>query len=161
MSGENIENMTKSNNNFAPTFVNHHALSDLSFNGHCLRNNNIYISKKVINLYISYILNPWLINLNTDFTLKDCLFGSVKLTKNADLNKHKYSGYSIGFDPRSKFSFTHRSLRKNAIIFGADMGSSMRIDNKNKDMLIRGEGQTQRLDDTTIIAEAKHLFNFT
>ena len=26
-----------------------------------------------------------------------CLFGSVKLTKNTDINKYKYSGYGIGF----------------------------------------------------------------
>ena len=40
--------------------------------------------KKVINLYISYTLGPQIRNLNTDFTLGNCLFGSVKLTKNAD-----------------------------------------------------------------------------
>ena len=48
--------------------------------------NDISIPKKVINLYISYTLVPLqLRNLNTDFTLDNCLFGSVKLTKNADL----------------------------------------------------------------------------
>ena len=78
--------MTKSDSNFAPILVNHHILPDMNFNGHCLI--IIFRSlKKVINLYISYILNPWLRNLNTDFTLKNCLFGSVKLTKNADLDK--------------------------------------------------------------------------
>ena len=35
--------------------------------------------------------------LNTDLTLNNCIFGSVKLTKNADPNKYKYSGYDIGF----------------------------------------------------------------
>ena len=59
MSEENIENITKSDCNFAPNFVDHHLLSDMNFNGHCLINNNISIPKKVINLYISYILNPW------------------------------------------------------------------------------------------------------
>ena len=44
----------------------------------------------------------WLRNLNTDFALDNCLFGSVKLIKNADPDKHKYSGCSIGFDSRSK-----------------------------------------------------------
>ena len=34
--------------------------------------------------------------LNTDFTLKYCLF--VNLTKNADADKYLYSGYNIGFD---------------------------------------------------------------
>ena len=43
--------------------------------------NNIYILKKVINIRT---LTPWLRNLNTDFILKNCLFGSVKLTNNAD-----------------------------------------------------------------------------
>ena len=71
----------------------------VNFNEHCLVNNNISIPKKVINLYISYILNPWLRNF-TYFTLKNCLFRSVKLTKNADQDKYKYSGQSIGFDSR-------------------------------------------------------------
>ena len=43
--------------------------------------NNIYIHKKVISIFVSYTLTPWLRNLNTDFTLNNCLFGSVKLTE--------------------------------------------------------------------------------
>ena len=70
MSEENIENITKSDNNFAPTFVDHHLLPDIYFNGHFLIN-NISIPKK-INIYIPYALTPWLRNLNTDFTLKNC-----------------------------------------------------------------------------------------
>ena len=50
---------------------------------------------------------------------------------------------------------------KNVIIFGADMNSSVLIDNKNKDILILGEGLTQRLDGTTLTAEAKYPINFT
>ena len=91
MSDEYIENITKSDSNFAPTFVDHHLLSDRNFNGHCLINNNISIPEKVINLYISYTISPWLKYLNTDFTLNNCLFGSVKLNKNADPDKYKYS----------------------------------------------------------------------
>ena len=34
-------------------------------------------------------------------------------------------------------------MGKNVIIFGADMGSSVHTDNKNKDILILGEGPTQ------------------
>ena len=59
-----------------------------------------------MNIYISYILNPWFRDLNTNFTLNNCLFASVELTKNADLNKNKYSGYGIGFNSCSEFSFT-------------------------------------------------------
>ena len=95
MSEENIENITKSNTNFEPTFVNIHVLSAINFNGQCLIN-NISFPTKVINLYIFYILNPWIRNLNTDFTLNNFFFGSVKLTTNADLDKYKYSGYKIG-----------------------------------------------------------------
>ena len=58
----------------APTFADHHVLSDIIFNGHCLITINIYIPIKVINLYIAYILKPWLRYVNTDFTLKNCLF---------------------------------------------------------------------------------------
>ena len=68
ISEESIENINKSDSLFPPTFVNHYILQDVRFNGHCLIN-DISIPKKVVNLYISYIINPWLRNLNTDFTL--------------------------------------------------------------------------------------------
>ena len=68
MSEENTENITKSENIFAPTFVNNHVSPDIDFNGHCLIN-NISIPKKVINIYNFYTLNWWLRNLNTDFIL--------------------------------------------------------------------------------------------
>ena len=45
MSEENIEKITKSDINFAPTFVDHHALPDTHFNGYCLINNNISFLK--------------------------------------------------------------------------------------------------------------------
>ena len=62
MSKENIKNITKSDRNFAPTFVDYHLLSEINFNGHCLIKNNISIPKKVINLYISYTVGPQLGN---------------------------------------------------------------------------------------------------
>ena len=90
ISEENIENTTKSYSSFPPIFVDHYVLSHINFNGHCLINNNISIPKKVIKLYTSYIINQLLRNLNTYFTLTNWLFGSVKLTKNADSDKYKY-----------------------------------------------------------------------
>ena len=53
-----------------------------------------------------------LTELNTDFTLNNCLFWSVKLTKNADLEKYKYSGYGIGLNSRSEFSLTGDGMGK-------------------------------------------------
>ena len=83
------------------------------------------------------------------------------MTKNTDPDKHKYSGYSIGFDSSSEFSFKNGRIRRNVIIFGADMSSSVHVDNKNKDILIVGEGPTQGYDDTTSTGEGKYPTNFT
>ena len=104
-----------------------------NFNGHSLIN-NIFIPKELINLYICYTPSSWLRNLNTDFTLKKCLFGSVKPTHNADPDKYKYSSYTIGLDSRLEFSFTNGSMGKNVNIFGPDMGSSIHINKKGKDI---------------------------
>ena len=41
------------------------------------------------------------------------------------------------------------------------MSSSVHIDNRNKDILIRDEGQTQRLDDTALTVAVKYPINFT
>ena len=142
ISEENIENKTKSGSFFALSFVDHHVLPDINFNGHCLINDNISVSKKVIIVYISYILNQWPRHLNTDFTLGSWLFGSVRLTKNADLDRHKYSNYGHGFNSGSEFLFTDGNIGKNIFRFGADLSSSVHIDNKNKDILIIEEGPT-------------------
>ena len=59
-------------------------------------------------------------------------YGSAKLTKNADPDKYKYSGYGIGFDSPSKSSWTDGHKGKNVIVFGADNSSSVNIDNRKK-----------------------------
>ena len=117
MSEENIENITKSGSSLSPTFADHHKLLDINFNGHWLINNN-YTPQKVmyiylpLDVYISYTLNLCLRNLNSDFTLNNCLCRSVNLTKNAGPEKYKYSSFSIGFNSRSEFSFTDGSMGK-------------------------------------------------
>ena len=50
MPEEGIENITKSDNNFALTFVDHHFLPYMNFNWLCSMKNNISILKKVLNL---------------------------------------------------------------------------------------------------------------
>ena len=52
---------------------------------------------KVTNIYNVYEINKS-INISDYPTLENCLFGAVRLTKNADINKYKYSGYGIEFD---------------------------------------------------------------
>ena len=58
----------------------------------------------MIDLHIVYELNTWSQDLNDEFILKNCLFGAVKLTKNANPSKCSCSGHRIGFDCRSLFS---------------------------------------------------------
>ena len=89
------------------------------------------------------------------------LFGSVKLTTNADPDKYKYSVYGIGFDSRSEFSFADGSMRTNVIfleLIWAYLGI-MIIKIKLSSLLAKG--QTQGLDGTTLTAEAKYPINLT
>ena len=85
------------------------------------------------------------------------MFGEVKLTKNLDIDKYKYSGYGIGFDRKGKLSFGNR-FAQIVIIFGVDMSSSVRTNNKKKNILILGEGIIRGLDGITLTSE-KNLFN--
>ena len=81
----------------------------MNFNGHCFIKNNISIPKKVVRNY----------EIETYFTLSNCFFGSVQLTKNPDLDKYKHTGYSIGFNSHSELLFTNGNYGKNVIVFGA------------------------------------------
>ena len=129
-------------------------------NRSCLKElNEKYTSGKILNIYIVYELSS---NLNIfGFGLKNCLFGSVKLTKNENIGKCKSWGYGIGFDSRRNLLFASGKFSQNVIIFGADMSSSVHIDNKGKDILILGEAPTQGLDGTTLTVEKKYWINFT
>ena len=98
-------------------------------------------------------------NIN-DPTLKNCLFGAVTLTKNADIDKYGYSGYGTGFDRKSTFAFPGGGFGQNAIIFGVDISSSAHIDNKKKDILILGKRPTQGFEHT-LTAEKMPSVNFT
>ena len=50
----------------------------LRFEWRCLKqeDTNTYYSKQDVNLFIVYELCTWSQDIHTDFTLKDCLFGS-------------------------------------------------------------------------------------
>ena len=118
-----------------------------------------YTHGKVVKIYVVYEISNS-INISDYPTLESCLFGAVSLTENADSNRYKYSGYGIGFDRHGSFSFPGTGLGRNVIIFGVDMSSSTKIDNKKKDILILGESPTQGLEHT-LGAEKIYLINFT
>ena len=80
------------------------------------------------------------------------------MTKNADVNKYKYSGYGIVFDRTSSFSFPGG---QNVIIFGVDINSSIRVDNRGKDILILGKGPMQGLGEHSLTAEKMYSINFS
>ena len=65
---------------------------------------NSYTYGKLLNIYIVYELGASSSHVNNP-TLKNCLFGAVTLTRNADIDKYGYSGYEIGFDRREVFHF--------------------------------------------------------
>ena len=84
------------------------------FNVSCLKQDKPTLNHgKVVNTYIIYKINS---NLNNfSFALEDFLFGAVKLTKNSDIDKHKYSGYDIGFDSRGRFLFPDDTFAQNVV----------------------------------------------
>ena len=114
----------------------------------------------MVNLFIVYELNIWTQDLNAEFTLKDCLLGAVKLTKNANPNKYSYSGNGTGFDSCSIFSIPDFDWGKN-VLFGVDMRSSVFASNKNKNILILSKGQTKGLDNPSLTAVAEYSINFS
>ena len=89
------------------------------------------------------------------------LFGSVKLAKNNDIDKYKYSGYGIGFDSGGTFSFPNGSFGENVIIFGVDMSSSVHANNKINNILFLGKGFVQGINGTAICAGKTYSINFT
>ena len=68
------------------------------------------------------------------------------MTKNAGIDRYRYSGYVTEFDRKSSFSFPGGGFGQNVIIFGVDMSSSAHVDNKKKDILFLGKGPTQGLE---------------
>ena len=133
----------------------------MKFTRSCLKQSNklTYAHKTIVNIYIVYELGAFSSHVN-DPTLKNCLFGAVTLTKNADIDKYGYSGYGTGFDRRWSFSFPGGRFGQNVLIFGVDMSFSAHIDNKQKDILVLGIGPTQALEHTQT-AEKMYSINFT
>ena len=111
----------------------------------------------MVNIYIVYELAASTSH-DSDPTIENCLFRAVTLTKNPDIEKYKYSGYGIGFDKRSIFSFPSAEFGQNELIFGVDMSASIHIDNKKKDILVLGRGQTRGLE-STLTAEKMYSIN--
>ena len=115
LSAETIKPPTTSDNSLTPAVSHYGAKTRVKFTGSCLKQPKIsYTHEKVVNIYIVYELGASSSH-NNDPRLKNCLFGAVALTKNADI--YGYFGYGFG---------------QNVLIFVIGMSFSVHIDNKKK-----------------------------
>ena len=89
------------------------------------------IRKKFVSLYVVYERTGFH-SIRNDPRLANALFGAAKVTKNADIDKYKYFGYGIWFDGHDYFSHPSGGTGRDVIIFGVDMNSSSKTDNKGK-----------------------------
>ena len=133
LSSESIKPPTISDNSLTPELNYYDDLKvRVKFTGSCLKQPKVtYTHKTIVNIYIVCELGASTSN-DSDPTLKNCLFGAVTLTKNADIDKYGYSGYGIGFDRRSSFSFLSGGFGQNILVFGVDMSSSAHIFEKDQ-----------------------------
>ena len=112
LSAKSIKPPATSDNSLNPIINYYDYNIRLKFNGSCLKQSKItYTHKKIVSIYIVYELSASN-SQSDDPTLKNCLFGAVFLTENADIDKYGYSGYGVGFDRRSSFSFPGGGLVK-------------------------------------------------
>ena len=88
LSAETIKPPTTSDNSLTPILSCCGTKPRAKFTGSCLKQSNIsYTHGKVVNIYIVYELSPSSSH-NNDPTPKNCLFGAVTLSKNADVDKY-------------------------------------------------------------------------
>ena len=105
LSDETIRPLATSANSLAPLIDYCGNKIRVKFNGTILRQPKVsYTHGTIVNIYIVYELDTSSSDAD-DPMLKNCLFGAVTLTQNADINKYGYSGYGIGFE--RKYFFFH------------------------------------------------------
>ena len=89
---KSIKPPTTSDNSLTPELNYYGTKIKIKFTGNCLKqSDHIFTHKKVVNIYIVSELVASSSH-NSDPTMENCLFGAVTLTKNADIEKYKYSG---------------------------------------------------------------------
>ena len=103
MSEKTITNPATSDKSFPPKLTYfHNSKIVVKHEGNCLKQDKVsFFHRNVAIFFIAHKLDTLSRDLNTNFTLKDCLFRAVKLTKNADADKYFCSAYGIEFDSRS------------------------------------------------------------
>ena len=91
-----------------------------------------FAHNKIINLHIAYDTKSSPYYVDNSFMIRNSLFGTVTLTKDANRDKYFYSGFGVPSDVRETFSLENSRFGKNVIIFGVYMSLSVHVDNKRK-----------------------------
>ena len=105
MSDERLDSITASKYKISPELSFYGTKAKVEFNGSCLKQDKVtYIHGTIVNIYIVYEISKNY-NISSYPTLDNSLFGAVSLTKNADIDQYKCSGYGIGFDRHGEFRF--------------------------------------------------------
>ena len=131
LSDETIKPPATSDNSLSPLNDYFGNKIRLKLNVGCLKQQNkaAYTHSTKVKIYIVYEIDASG-SFSDDPALRSSLFVAVKLTKNSDFDKYRYSGYGIGFDKKGSFSFPGGGFGQNVIVLGADMSSSVHVDNK-------------------------------
>ena len=81
----------------------------------------------------------------------------MKITKNTDSSKNKYTGYGLCFDEGGEFGHTVRECNfnrvtnaKNIIIFGVDTSCSIHATNRANNIYVMGKEFIQGINENDI-----------
>ena len=113
--------------------------------------NKIITNNSIVNIYIACKLSPK--TISTYNALKNCFFGSIKVSRpndTTDPEKYIYSGCGIGFDRTGTFTQPEGNLARNVIIFGADISGPVHASNKTQNILVLGKAFIEKINNTTI-----------
>ena len=145
------EKITSTSKDKAPILKYESDRIRLQYKGDLLKQNiAAYNHGPVVNIYIVYEISSTFTSQSC-FTLKNYLFGTVKITKNSDISKYKYSDRcGISFDSKGSFLHSDGNYGVNEIILGADLSSSTHANNRANNILVPGKDFIQEVNRTTV-----------
>lgn len=107
----------------------------------------------MLNLFVIYELINWLHNPWIDFTIKNCLFGTDKSTRNAFKSKSVYNSQELVFDETDSWNFDN-DFARNIAIFDADNSPSSHSGNRNN-YLVLGKAPADDINENVGTAQKK------
>ena len=159
---ERLNCNTASNYSITPELSFYRTKTRVEFNGSCLKQDKVtYNHGATVHIYIVHEISKNY-NISTYPKLENCFFGeTISLTKNADIDQYKYSGYGIGFDSKGESSFGSRGFGKNVIVFGVDLTNSAHANNRKNNIVVLGKDFVRGMNGTKIYVEKLYSINFT